>query len=328
MASLSFGNTGIGISVDPEKFSKYCSEVVFHSGETIFTYGRRHHYFYILIDGVADLHFKESGAAPCVLAIGGGTTLGESGFLTGRASRLYAIARTPVRALRVDDRAWAGFERDFPAEAARVRREISDVARVLERLDPHGFAEATDGVETGIEIVLCRNAGMLRTAHRLRDALRHDGPERGGAGADDLDDRAFVFVAFYNGAPVGLIRVNRACDGLLGEIATLYGMTASRRAARTVVCTQFLVKDPGRCGRAGLALLGAALAWSMEENMAECFLDCAASLLPFYKALGLKEAAPAFRGVDGERFYPLVLDLERDGAKVVGLLNSRATDFS
>lgn len=82
-----------------EQLKGYCSEVVFSPGEALRTKGLLSVDMYLLIDGEVEVKLERDGRTASVISVGGGSPIGEIGFLTGRPATATVTAKTASRTL-------------------------------------------------------------------------------------------------------------------------------------------------------------------------------------------------------------------------------------
>jgi predicted GNAT family N-acyltransferase len=286
---------------------------------------------YLLTDGEVEIALEKKGKDATILTRRRGSPIGEISFLTGCTATAHVTARTPTKALAIDDDVWALLERDHPAIAADLYRQLATVADGRQSFNVLFFADET-GRPAGptIEVRLCRNAEMLRGAQRLRyevycEELGRSSPfadKEKRIIADDLDTFAKVLIAVQGEEIVGTMRLNAACEGSLGAMVELYGMQNSiHHPEATSVCTKFIVKKAHRYSQASFKLMAASVELGVRRKLKDCFIDCIPALLPFYMSLGFRQSAPAFLHRENGHSIPLMLDIERYAPRIKRLTN-------
>ena len=230
------------------------------------------------------------------------------------------IARSPVRALVLDDPTLTRIEREQPALAVQLLCHLAEVAeeRTSENLTfvstPGSYADGR-----AIEVLLCRNPEMLEAAQRLRYEVYCEELERNSPYADhqrktisdELDAAGHTFIAVENGETIGTIRANLPSQGPIGVLDELYGMKQSPYyPTRTAICTKFIVRKSRRRSLAAIRMIGAVARYGASHDIRECYADCVPGLLPYYRAMGFHSGgravlSPRERAVlsDDDRFY-------------------------
>ncbi len=208
---------------------------------------------YLLTEGEVEIALEKKGNDPTILTRQRGSPIGEISYLTGRPATANVKARTPTKALVINDNVWAVLERDHPTLAAGIYRQLAEVAdgrqsfNLLFHADSSGKPQ-----EASVEVRLCRNAQMLRQAQRIRyevycEELGRTSPFADVENriiADDLDNFAHVLIALQGDEPVGTMRLNRAAEGPLGALVELYGMQEVIASPRLHLSVhEFIVKQ-------------------------------------------------------------------------------------
>jgi CRP-like cAMP-binding protein len=317
--------------IDPEILPGLCKEVSFAPGDVLRRKGQHYYNMYLLTDGEVEIALEKKGKDATILTRRRGSPIGEISFLTGRTATAHVKARTPTKALAIDDAVWALLERDHPAIAADLYRQLATVADGRQSFNVLFFAdEPGRPAEPTIEVRLCRNAQMLREAQRLRyevycEELGRSSPfadKEKRIIADDLDTFAKVLIAVQGEEIVGTMRLNAAGEGSLGALVELYGMKNSiHHPEATSVCTKFIVKKAHRYSQASFKLMATSVEFGVRNKLKDCFIDCIPQLLPFYMSLGFRQSAPAFLHRENGRSIPLVLDIERYAPRITRLTN-------
>src|SRR5947209_11342327 len=140
-----------------------CRDVRFAPGEVLRRKGEHYRDMYWITDGQLEVDLG-AGAAP--LARQAGSPVGEIAFLRGWPATATVTARTPVRALVIDDPTLARLEREEPAAAAGLMRQLA--ASAEERTSHNVAFEARLGRQDAgpVEVQLCRTPEMLEGAQR------------------------------------------------------------------------------------------------------------------------------------------------------------------
>lgn len=312
--------------IDPEVIAGLCKEACFSPGDVLRRKGLHYNNMYLLTGGEVEIALEKKGTDATILTRQRGSPIGEISYLTGRPATAHVTARTATRALVIDDDVWAMLERDHPALAAGLYRQLAEVAdgrqsfNLLFHTDESGKPP-----EAGVEVRLCRNAEMLHQAQRIRyevycEELGRSSPFADADKriiADDLDTFAHVLVALLGDEPVGTMRLNRAGEGPLGPLAELYGMhNSGHHPDFTSVCTKFIVRKAHRYSQASFKLMATAVDFGMRSKVKESFIDCIPQLLPFYMSMGFRQSAPAFLHRENGRSVPLMLDIERYAPRI------------
>lgn len=312
--------------LDPSLLAGLCREVDFAPGERLRTRGLLSIDMYLLTAGEVDIIVDGAGGPSQRLIAGRGSPIGEIGFLTGVPATATVTARTPVRALYIDNPAWRTFEQRRPEEAVAFYRQL---AEIVEGRTSYNLLhlEQTDGSKTdgAIEIVLCRQPQQLFQAQRIRyqiycEELGRTSPyadpvER--VIADELDATGHVLLALHNSTPIATMRMNLARDGGLGVLEGLYGMAQfPSHPHATGICTKFIVKKEHRFGKAAFQLMATAIEMAERYEVSDCFMDCVSQLMPFYLSVGFARSAPPFLHHENGRSHPLRLDVTRYAKRI------------
>jgi CRP-like cAMP-binding protein len=317
--------------IDPDALRDLCRETSFAAGDTLRLKGQHYTNMYLLTDGEVEITLAKKGKAPTVLTRQRGAPIGEISFLTGRPATALVTARTPTTALVIDDAVIATIERERPAFAADLYRQLADVAEGRQSFNLLFFADeaaASAKPAPAVEVRLCRNAEMLREAQRIRyevycEELGRTSPFADPVQriiADDLDTFAYVLLAFEGDTPVGTMRLNASRDGSLGALEEIYGMRASpHHPEHSGICTKFIVRKSHRYGQGSFRLMSTSMHMGMLYGFKSCYIDCIPSLLPFYMSLGFRQSAPAFLHRENGRSIPLVLDVARYAERITRL---------
>jgi CRP-like cAMP-binding protein len=312
--------------IDPEAIGGLCKEVSFAPGEILRRKGLHYNNMYLLTDGEVEIAIEKKGKDPTLLTRQRGSPIGEIGFLTGRPATAHVKARTPTKALVIDDDVWSVLEREQPTVAADLYRQLAEVADGRQSFNLLFHADDTGKPpETSVEVRICRNAEMLHQAQRIRyevycEELGRISPFADAENrviADDLDTFAHVLIALQGEEPVGTMRLNRAGEGSLGPLVELYGMQKSaHHPGATSVCTKFIVRKAHRYSQASFKLMATSVDVGIRSKVKDCFIDCIPQLLPFYMSMGFRQSAPAFLHRENGRSIPLMLDLERYAPRI------------
>jgi CRP-like cAMP-binding protein len=308
--------------IDPSPFRPFCREVRFAPGDVLRHKGQHYANMFLILGGSVAVDL-EAGRARPIRVSAPGAPIGEIAFLRGCGATATVRAETDVTALAVDDPILARLEREQPALAAQLLRDVARIAddRLSENL-VHVPSPATKGDADAIEVYMCRSAEMLADAQRLRyevycGELGRQSPYADHdrkAIVDALDDCGHTFVAVEGGETIGTLRLNLASEGPLGVLEELYGMRGSpHHPRRTGICTKFIVRRARRGGPASLKLIAAVVKYGLRNSVREGYIDCIPALLPYYKALGFTITAPPFVHRENGTSHPMVLDLARHG---------------
>jgi CRP-like cAMP-binding protein len=313
-------------SIDPEVIAGLCEEVSFAPGDVLRRKGQHYNNMYLLTDGEVEIALEKKGRDTTLLARHRGSPIGEISFLTGRTATAHVKARTPTKALVIDDDVWALLERDHPNVATDLYRQLAEVADGRQSFNLLFHAdEPGQPAQPSVEVRLCRNAKMLRDAQRLRyevycEELGRTSPFADVENrliADDLDTFAHVLIALEGDVVVGTMRMNAASEGALGALVELYGMqNSAHHPDATSVCTKFIVKKAHRYSQASFKLMATSVEFGVRNKFKDCFIDCIPTLLPFYMSMGFRQSAPAFLHRENGRSIPLMLDIERYAPRI------------
>jgi predicted GNAT family N-acyltransferase len=186
-----------------------------------------------------------------------------------------------------------------------------------------GFPAAElSAAPAAIEVALCRDAAMLKSAQRLRYEVYCTEFGRRSPYADHkrklitdpLDRFGHTFIAIEDGETIGTLRTNFSSEGPLGVLEEHYGMRASRHhPARTAICTKFIVKSSKRGSLVFFKLLAAWLEYVTHQGIAECYIDCTPNLVRFYERCEFKVCGAPFLHDENGLSFPMMVDLSRHG---------------
>jgi CRP-like cAMP-binding protein len=312
--------------IDSRSLQPFCRPISFAPGEVLRRQGQHYRDMYVLTDGVVDVDRVVRGTTTRVSRSGDGCPIGEIGFLRGWAATATVTAQTDIAALVIDDATFARLERDQPAVTAGILRRLADIAedRTSENVAfvSGAFAQARTQL---IEVYLCRNEDMLRSAQRLRydvycGELGRNSPHADHDKkiiSDDLDSFGHTFLAMENGETIGTMRGNLPFEGPLGVLEELYGMNKSPNHPKsTAICTKLIVKKTKRGSRAALRLISAMVRFGRRDNITECYIDSIPDLVPFYEGLGFTVSAPKFFHRENGPSIPMVVDVTKHGARL------------
>jgi CRP-like cAMP-binding protein len=314
--------------IDSRSLQPFCRPVRFAPGELLRRQGQHYRDMYVLTDGAVEVDRTVRGATTRVTRSGAGCPIGEIGFLRGWAATATVTTQTAVEALVIDDPIFSRLEQDQRALAADLLRRLADIAedRTSDNLAFVSGAFAQSRTQA-IDVYLCRNEDMLRSAQRLRYDVYCVELGRNSPHADhdkkvitdDLDRFGHTFIAMEAGETIGTMRGNLALEGSLGLLEELYGMTRSpHHPAKTSVCTKLIVKKSKRGSRAALKLIAAMVRFGRPHDIVECYIDCVPELLPFYQRLGFAVSGPKFFHRENGPSIPLVVDVAKHGVRLGG----------
>src|SRR5262245_59491486 len=146
----------------------HCRHVQFAAGERLRDKG--HHYtdMYLLTDGTVEVDL-ETGRRPQALVVAGaGQPIGEISFLRGWPATATVTARTPTRAVVIDDPALAALDAAEPEVAAWLLRHLADTAEERASQNLIFTPAGRGGAGGAVEILMCRNEELLRSAQQPR----------------------------------------------------------------------------------------------------------------------------------------------------------------
>jgi predicted GNAT family N-acyltransferase len=310
--------------IDPKLLQPFCRELRFAPGDVLRQKGQHYTDMYLITQGAVDVD-RANGAAKLVIS-GAGSPIGEIGFLRGSPATATVTARTAAGALVIDDHTLARLEREQPALAADLLRELAEIAE--ERANDNLIFTATAKTYAWaqpIDVYLCRSQDMLESAQRLRYAVYCEELGRHSPYADhdkkiisdDLDAAGHTFVAVEAGDTIGTLRANSPAEASVGILEELYGMRASAHYPQgTVVCTKFIVKKSKRGGATAMKLISAIVRYGIRHQIKEVYIDCIPALLPYYKALGFTIAGQKFFHRENGPSHPMVLDMVKHGSRL------------
>jgi CRP-like cAMP-binding protein/predicted GNAT family N-acyltransferase len=325
---LELSEPGSDALIDSRSLQPFCRPIRFAPGEVLRRQGQHYRDMYVLTDGAVDVDRAVRGATTRVTRSGDGCPIGEIGFLRGCVATATVTAQTAIEALVIDDPTFGRLEREQPAVAAALLRRLAEIAedRTSDNVTfvSGAFADARTQV---IDVYLCRNEDMLRSAQRLRydvycQELRRNSPYADHDRkiiSDDLDRFGHTFIAMEGGETIGTLRTNLSFEGSLGLLDELYGMRQSPHHPKaTSVCTKFIIRKSKRGSPAAFKLISAVVRLGRRDNIMECYIDCVPALMPFYQALGFTVNGPMFFHRENGPSLPMVLDLVKHGKRLGG----------
>jgi CRP-like cAMP-binding protein len=315
--------------IDSKSLRPFCQPARFAPGDVLRKQGQHYRDMYVLTDGSVEVDRAVRGSTTRVTRSGDGCPIGEIGFLRGWAATATVTARTAIDALVIDDPTLTRLEREQSAVAADFLRRLAEIAEDRTSDNLTFVSGAFDQRRTQvIDVYLCRNDDMLRSAQRLRYEVYCEELGRHSPYADhdkkiitdDLDRFGHVFIAMEAGETIGTMRGNLSSEGSLGVLEELYGMaTSPHHPKATSVCTKLIVKKPKRTSRAAFKLIAAMVRFGRRYDIAECYIDCVPALLTFYQALGFSLSAPQFFHRENGPSHPMMVDLVKHGKKLGAL---------
>jgi CRP-like cAMP-binding protein len=314
--------------IDAHSLRPFCRSVRFAAGDVLRRQGQHYPDMYVMTDGAVDVDRATRGITTRVTRSGNGCPIGEIGFLRGCAATATVTARTAIDALIIDDAILSRLEREQPALTAQLLRRLAEIAedRTSDNLTFVSGAFVQPRTQL-IDVYLCRNEDMLRSAQRLRydvycRELGRDSPYADHDRkiiTDDLDRFGHTFVAVEAGETIGTLRTNLSFEGPLGVLEELYGMRRSpHHPGATAICTKFIVKKAKRGSLAAHRLISAVVRFGRRDDIKECYIDCVPDLLRFYEGLGFTVCGPKFFHRENGPSHPMVLDLEKHGKRLGG----------
>ena len=313
-----------GDSIDFAALALLCREVRFEPGDMLRRKGVHYTDMYWIAEGSVGIHLDDKPTPRLIRDAG--APVGEIGFLRGSTATATVIARSPVRALVLDDPTLTRIESEQPALAVQLLCHLAEVAeeRTSENLTfvstPGSFADGR-----AIEVLLCRNPEMLEDAQRLRYEVYCVELERNSPYADhqrkiisdELDAAGHTFIAVENGETIGTIRANLPSQGPIGVLDELYGMKQSPHyPTRTAICTKFIVKKSRRRSLAAIRMIGAVARYGASHDIRECYADCVPGLLPYYRAMGFTVVHEPFYHRENGPSHPMMIDFSVHGARL------------
>jgi CRP-like cAMP-binding protein len=309
--------------VDVNALRAHLQSVDFPAGQRLRQKGQHYNDMYLLTGGMVEVDFEDGRRAGRVVITGPGQPIGEIGFLRGLPATATVTACRPTSALVVDDAAQARLETRQPELAAALSRHLAETAE--ERTSQNlVFTSGQSAVTSGaaIEVLMCRNDEMLRSAQELRYAVYCEELGRKSPFADhqrkiitdELDRFGHTLIAIEAGQVIGTIRASLAWEGPLGSLEQTYGMTAStHHPSATSICTKLIVRKSKRGSPAAMKLIAAMVRFGLRHGVKECYIDCVPTLLHYYRALGFTVAGPKFFHRENGPSYPMALDLIKHG---------------
>jgi CRP-like cAMP-binding protein len=313
---------GLSDLLDAGVLQSLCREVCFEPGAVLRQRGRHYRDMYLLTHGGVDVELGPGGGTRPVMA-GPGAPIGEIGFLRGSPATATVTARAATAALVIDDATMARLEREQSAVTAQLLRRLAEIAE--ERMSYNLVQTAPTGVyrrRRAVETLLCRDAGMLERAQRLRyevycGELGRQSPfadHDRGIIIDPLDATGNTFIAVEDRETIGTLRSNAPADGPLGVFEELYGMRKSpHHPGATCICTKFIVRKSNRGGPAAMNLIAAMVRYGLQNGIRECYIDCIPALLPYYKAIGFSISGEQFLHRENGPSHPMALDVAKHG---------------
>ena len=312
--------------IDTRSLQPFCRPISFAPGEVLRRQGQHYRDMFVLTDGIVDVDRVVRGTTTRVARAGEGCPIGEIGFLRGWAATATVTAQTDIAALVIDDATFARLEREQPVVTADILRRLADIAedRTSENVAFVSGAFAQPRTQL-IEVYLCRNEAMLRSAQRLRyevycGELGRNSPHADHENkiiSDNLDSFGHTFLAMESGETIGTMRGNLPFEGPLGVLEELYGMNKSPNHPKsTAICTKLIVKKTKRGSRAALRLIAAMVRFGRRDSITECYIDSIPALVPFYEGLGFTASAPKFFHRENGPSIPMMVDVVKHGARL------------
>ncbi|PLX35511.1 MAG: hypothetical protein C0605_09730 [Hyphomicrobiales bacterium] len=314
-------------------FGEFCPEVQFAEGHVLRRKGVHYADMYILLEGEASVDVEPDTHQMPPIRVVEGDMVGEIGFLRGVAATATVIALTPLRALVVDDATLRRIEKEAPDLAVAFHRDLvhtADDRTAFNLAYGSEFPHSAEAKE--IEVLLCRNEEMLRSAQALRyevycRELGRDSPNADhemGIIRDELDAFSHTLIAVCDEEVVGTLRAAFTKDGPLGIIESLYCMQDSEMHPHaTGISNKFIVKRSERGGPAAIKLVAGLARFARRHDIRECYMDCVPQLLHYYRALGFKVAGPEFMHAENGPSIPLKIDLLRYNDRLCAEMNER-----
>ncbi len=319
-------NTQPAEPIRPEEIAPYCEVAAFEPGQRLREQGRHYRDLYLIADGQAEVRLAGGKPRNGTIVLGPGSTIGEIGFLRGSPATAEVVALETAHALIVDDGTMQRIEAADPDLAVRLSRFLAATsAQRSEHNNAVLDASQGNGKGSTVEILLCRNDTQLKEVQRLRYSVYCGELGRSSPNADHdqktisdgLDDFGHTFVAVVSGEAVGTLRANLSREGDLGILESLYGMTASpHHPDQTCIFTKFIIRRSHRGGAVTMALFKAVFDYLFRQHLQECYIDCIPALLPYYKAVGFRNAGASFLHPENGPSYPMTLRAE-DARKLV-----------
>jgi len=312
--------------VNSHLLQSLCGKAAFNPGDVLRLKGQQYRDMYLITEGRVDTELDSRGGSGKSRSSGPGSPIGEIGFLRGCAATATVIARTSARALVIDHSTLALLEREQPILTAQFLRLLAQIAdeRTSSNLT-FTFDSSSYAVVRDIDVYLCRNEHMLKSAQQLRyevycRELGRNSPyadhERQVI-ADSLDDAGHTFVAVQGGDTIGTLRINLAREGSLGVLEEVYGMRGSAYHPKTTaICTKFIVTKSKRGSRAAIKLILSVARYAVQNDIEECYIDCIPALLPYYKAMGFSVASLPFFHRENGPSYPMKIDCLKHGNRM------------
>ena len=311
---------------DAKVLRPFCREVRFEPGQRLREKGQHYRDMFVITEGSVEVGVPAGNGVRALVLADSGSPIGEIGYLRGCGATATVTAKTAVSALRIDDVVMARLERERPAVAAQLLGHLAETAseRTSFNLTLSSSAAGWVGARA-IDVLMCRNAEMLAEAQRLRyevycGELGRNSPyadhDRKTI-ADDLDRFGTTFIAVVDGEIIGTLRGNLSSEGALGHLEDLYGMRNSpHHPHATAICTKFIVRKSRRGGPAAVKLISAVSGFGVRNQVAECYIDCVPSLLPYYKAMGFTIVGRKFFHRENGPSYPMKVDFARHGKRL------------
>jgi predicted GNAT family N-acyltransferase len=217
----------------------------------------------------------------------------------------------------------AAVAHDTPVHALAATNAVPMTARHQPRARDGGLpAVKLSAASASIEVALCRDQAMLKSAQRLRYEVYCTEFGRQSPYADHerklitdpLDRFGHTFVAIEDGETIGTLRTNFSSEGPLGALEHCYGMRVSQyHPARTAICTKFIVKRSNRGSLVFFKLLAAWLEYVARQGIAECYIDCTPNLVRFYERCEFRICGAPFLHDENGLSFPMMLDLAHHG---------------
>lgn len=328
MTDLSSSSADTDVAAFADEMCPYCELKALSPGDLLREKGQYYRNMYLITHGDCVVETDPGNRSVAPIIRGPGQPIGEIGFLRGLAATATVTAHEKMQVLVIDDQTITLLEAHKPELVATLLQRLGEIAddRTSYNLTLPDDGELED--EGGeVEILLCRNAEMLREAQKLRYDVYCTELERSSPNADHkekiiadgLDGFTHCFIAVRGGKTVGTIRANSPAEGAIGSLESLYGMARSEHhPGATSVTTKFIVTRELRRSPLAMKLVSHASQYGLNYGVVESFIDCVPSLLHYYRAMGFTQSEKPFLHPENGPSIPLRINLEKNAKTLIG----------
>lgn len=321
--------SGDGVSELIGALQEHCEKQTFAPGDVLRSMGQHYRNMYVVLRGQCAVQLKSGDPRDKWILRGPGQPIGEIGFLRGTAANADVTAQENMSALVIDDDTMERVERDKPELLATLLQRLSEIAddRSSYNLTLPDGEEVLDEASSDVEVLLCRNADMLRQAQKLRYDVYCTELQRKSPFADHnekiitdpLDAFGHCFIAVKDGKTIGTLRSNSPLEGEIGSLEQLYGMHRSEHHPQaTSVTTKFIVVREMRRSPVAMQLISYASQYGLNFGVIESFIDCVPKLSHYYRAMGFAPAEKPFLHPENGPSIPMRINLEKNAKTLIG----------